>query len=93
MAQTQTTKVALVTRGRDLTTQLANVGDALSGWRDAFVDRGLRANGTNPLADEDVAALGLTAAEVQELITFVQDFKQFLTVERRAVISRLRNDF
>lgn len=93
MAQTQQTKVATVTKGRDLVTYFANVAKSLGDWRDAYLGRGLQSGGVNELTDADIAELGLTAAEVAELSTLVADLNTFFTVARRGVVARLRNDF
>lgn len=69
----------------------AKLTDTIAALQSVYWDRGYNAGGVDPLTDEDVAALGITAADVTGMITFADALDTFLTANR-GYLSKMRND-
>lgn len=78
-------------RGRSMASTFANLADDVLGWRNAYWDRGYAAGGADPLTTQDVAAAGVSVADVTGMITFADALDAFL-VANRGYISKMRND-
>lgn len=59
-------------------TTLAQVADQFADLFTVYFDRGYNTGGANPIADEDVAALGITAADIAAGITLAEQIQNFL---------------
>lgn len=68
------------------------LADDITALRSVYWDRGYDAVGDDPLTDEDVADLGVTAADVTGMAdTFAGALATFLTANR-GYLSLMRND-
>lgn len=72
-------------KGRGMATVFASIYDDLRGWRQVYFDR------EYTLADEDVAAAGVTADDVVGLVTFTDALNTFM-VANGGYISKMRQD-
>lgn len=84
-------KSKFAARGREMSSIMANLTDDILAWRGVYWDRAYNAGGADEITDNDVAALGITAADVTGLITFADAFETFL-VANRAYINKMRSD-
>lgn len=78
-------------RAQDMAAIFSNLTDDIAALQSVYWDRGYNAGGVDPLTDEDVAALGITAADVTGMITFADALDTFLTANR-GYLSKMRND-
>ena len=84
-------KAQYAQRGRELSTVAANLIDQVLAWRDVWWDRAYNDGGADELTDNDVAAVGVTTADITGMVTFADALETFL-VANRAYISKMRND-
>jgi len=83
-----------VKAARDLGTRLAQVGDQVGDLQGVYLDRGYDAG----LTDEDLVGSGITAAELTNLFSTLNQFQKLLnnqavtTGEHRAVLNQIRLD-
>jgi hypothetical protein len=78
-------------RGQEMAASFSALTDGMLAFRNIWWDRGYNTGGASPLTDEDVAVLGLSAADVTGLITFADALETFLAANR-AYLSKMRND-
>jgi hypothetical protein len=69
----------------------SNLADDISALQGVWFDRGYNDGGSDELTDQDVAALGVTAADVTGMITFAGALDTFLA-SNRGYLSKMRND-
>lgn len=84
-------KLTYADKGRGLASIFANLSDDILAWRDVFWDRAYNDGGADDLTDNDVAAVGVTSADIVGMVTFADALETFL-VANRAYISKMRND-
>lgn len=84
-------KVKFVQQGQEMAGIMSRLADDLAAWRDVFWDRTYNDGGAGELTDADVESLGITAADVTGMVTFVDALDAFL-VANRAYLSKMRND-
>lgn len=81
-----------------IATTVAQEADKAGNLMTVFFDRGYNGGGANPITDEDVEGLGITAAQVAAFITFAENFGKLLNNEAPfqsdydAVLNQLRTD-
>ena len=78
-------------QGQQMAASFSALADDILAMQNIFWDRGYNAGGADALADEDVAALGITAADVTGMITFAGALDTFLQANR-GYLSKMRND-
>jgi hypothetical protein len=69
----------------------SNLADDISALQGVWFDRGYNDGGDDELTDQDVASLGVTAADVTGMITFAGALDTFLA-SNRGYLSKMRND-
>lgn len=84
-------KTNFARQGQQMAASFAALADDLGAWRDVFWDRAYNDNGAGELTDADIESLGITAADVTGMVTFVDALDTFL-VANRAYLSKMRND-
>lgn len=77
-AETMATKLTWATQAQTDATTLAQVADRLANLETVYFDRGYNGGGANPIGDGDVVSLGVTAAQLANLITLVQQLNNFM---------------
>lgn len=70
-------KLSYVNRLISNVNQLAKVMDTASDLNAMYFDLGYNGGGANQITDEDIASLGLTAADVVNIITLMQNYDEF----------------
>lgn len=78
-------------QGQEMAGVMARLADDLGAWRNVFWDRAYNSGGASELTDGDVESLGITAADVTGMVTFVDALDAFM-VANRAYLSKMRND-
>ena len=84
-------KAKFATNGRGLAAAMLILGDQIASWRNTYWDRAYNDGGAGELTDEDVAAAGVTAADVTGLTTFADALDTFMA-SNRPYLSKMRND-
>ena len=87
-------KTQFASRAMDMAAIFSNLSDDIAALKSVYWDRGYNGGdpgGADPLADADVEALGITAADVTGMITFADALDTFLTANR-GYLSKMRND-
>jgi hypothetical protein len=84
-------KAKFATNGRGLAAAMAILSDQIAAWRDVYWDRAYNEGGAEELTDQDVAAAGVTAADVTGMTTFADALDTFLA-SNRPYLSKMRND-
>ena len=84
-------KINYVRQGQQMAATMATLADNLSTWRDVFWDRAYNSGGAAELTNTDTEQLGVTAADVTGLVTFVDALDTFM-LANRAYLSKMRND-
>lgn len=84
-------KTNFARQGQEMAGVMARLADDLAAWRDVFWDRAYNSGGASELIDADVESLGVTAADVTGMVTFVDALDAFM-VANRAYLSKMRSD-
>lgn len=84
-AQDMATKVTWAGQAQADATTLSQVADRLANLETVYFDRGYNDIGSNPITNDDVVSLNVTAADLAALITLIQQLNNFL--ENTAVTS------
>lgn len=71
-------KVLFAQRMQAACTQLAQVADAYADMFTVYFDRGYDAAGANPIVDDDLTSLGITAANIAAGMTLAEQIQHFL---------------
>lgn len=77
---------------------LAQLKDRIMTRYGIYFDRGYNSGGANPITDSDVAELGLTATQVGDWITLIEQLGNFfgnsavITADYDATTNKIRND-
>lgn len=77
-AQAMATKLTFAGQAQASATTMANIGDQLADLHSVYFDRGYNSGGANPITDDDLASLGMTAVQLGNLITLAEHFANFL---------------
>lgn len=77
-AQNMATKLTFAEQIQGGATTFAQLGDKLADLESVYFDRGYDAGGVDPIADDDIVSLNITAAQLGAFITFAQQVKNFL---------------
>lgn len=78
-------------QGQQMAAAVSALADDLGAWRNVFWDRAYNSGGASELTDGDVESLGIAAADVTGMVTFVDALDTFM-VANRAYLSKMRND-
>ncbi len=84
-------KVTYARRGREIATALSLLINDLAAWRNTYWDRTYNDGGADEITDQDIAEVGVTAADVTGLTTFADAIDTFLT-SNRPYLSNMRQD-
>ena len=84
-------KANFARQAQQMAASFSALADDILSLQNIYWDRGYNSGGADPLADEDVASLGITAADVTGMITFADALDTFLTANR-GYLSKMRND-
>ncbi len=84
-------KARFTAKGQDIAASFLNLADSALSWRDTYWDRTYNTGGADELTDQDVAAAGVTAADITGMTTFADALESFL-VANRPYLSKMRND-
>ena len=84
-------KANFARQGQQMAASFSALADDILSLQNIYWDRGYNSGGADPLADADVEALGITAADVTGMITFADALDTFLTANR-GYLSKMRND-
>ena len=84
-------KANFARQGQQMAASFSALADDILALQNIYWDRGYNPGGADPLADADVEALGITAADVTGMITFADALDTFLTANR-GYLSKMRND-
>ena len=84
-------KNKFASQGQEMAGVMSRLADNIGAWRDVFWDRGYNDGGADELTDNDVAVLGVTAADVTGMITFADALDTFMAANR-AYLSKMRSD-
>ena len=91
-------KLTFVSKVQERATTLAQVADLVSDLVSVYFDRGYDSGGSDPVIDADLAALGITAANLTAFITLGQQLQNFLdnaavaTADYDATLNTMRTD-
>jgi hypothetical protein len=77
-AQDMATKLTWAGQAQTDATTLAQVADRLANLETVYFDRGYDSGGSNPITNDDVVSLSITAADLAALITLTQQLSNFL---------------
>jgi hypothetical protein len=77
-ARNMATKLTWGNQAQADATALAQVADRLANIETVYFDRGYNSGGSNPIIDDDVSSLNITAADLASLITLIQQLNNFL---------------
>lgn len=97
-AQNMATKLTWAGQAQTDATALAQVADKLANLETVYFDRGYDSGGSNPITNDDVISLNITAADLGSLITLIQQLNNFLgnltvsTADYDATLNTVRND-
>jgi hypothetical protein len=97
-AENMATKLTLAGQAQASATTMAQIGEDLASLVDVYFDRGYDSGGSNPIIDDDLASLGITAAQLAALITLAQQLANFLgnsavaTADYGATLNASRTD-
>ena len=87
-------KANFARQAQQMAASFSALADDIAALKKVYWDRGYNSGnpgGADPLADADVEALGITAADVTGMITFADALDTFLTANR-GYLSKMRND-
>ena len=85
-------KTRYASKAMDMASIFSNLADDITALQSVYWDRGYNAGGADPLTDDDVAALGVTAAEVTGMAdAFAGALATFLETNQ-GYLSKMRND-
>jgi len=90
MAVSESIKRVFVTKIRANLTEVIKRAGLLEVSIDAFIQKGFALNGTDPITDAHLAALGITAAELAAGKTVIDDLVTL--INNAAILNILRND-
>lgn len=77
---------------------LAKAADELENLYTIFFDRGYNSGGSNTIVDGDLSSIGITAAELGEAITFIENLGKLLNnqdptnADYDATLNKIRSD-
>jgi len=97
-AQDMASKLTFATQAQTSATSLSDVSDKLADLYSVYFDRGYNSGGSNPITNDDVASLGITAAQLGDMMTLAQQFANFLgnsavtTGDYDATLNAIRTD-
>jgi hypothetical protein len=77
-------KIKFAEQVRRLATQQAQLVDEIINLKSVYFDRGNQSGGSDPITDEDVAAAGVTAAQIGNFITFAEQAEKWINGEFEA---------
>jgi hypothetical protein len=92
------TKLTWAGQAQTGATDLAQVADKLADLETVYFDRGYDSGGSNPITNDDVSSLGITATDLANLITLIQQLNNFLgnsavtTGDYDATLNTVRTD-
>jgi hypothetical protein len=92
------TKLTFASKAQDLATTLAHASNDLDDLVTVYFDEGFDSGGADPIANGDIESLGITAVELGSMITFAQQFNDFLnnaavaTLDRDPTLNAMRTD-
>lgn len=77
-ARDMATKLTFTEQAQKSATIFAQLGDKLADLESVYFDRGYDGGGSNPIIDDDIVSLNITAAQLASLITLAQQLSNFL---------------
>jgi hypothetical protein len=77
-AQDMASKLIFATQSQEQATTMAQLGDKLADILSVYFDRGYNSGGSNPITNDDLASLGITAAQLGDMVTLAEQFANFL---------------
>jgi hypothetical protein len=92
------TKLTFASKAQSLATILAQASNDLDDLVTVYFDEGFDSGGADPIANGDIESLGITAVELGSMITFAQQFNDFLnnaavaTLDRDPTLNAMRTD-
>ena len=85
-------KTRYASKAMDMASIFSNLADDITALQSVYWDRGYNSGGSDTLADEDVASIGVTAADVTGMAdTFAGALETFMAANR-GYLSKMRND-
>ena len=97
-AEAMAEKLTFAGEAQSQATTLAQVGEGLAAVVDVYFDRGYNGGGSNPISDVDIASLGITAAQLGDVVTLAQQLANFLgnaavaTADYGSTLNQVRTD-
>jgi hypothetical protein len=97
-AQNMADKIKFSSKAQALATTLAQASNELDDLVTVYFDEGFNGGGSDPIIDGDIVSLGITAVELGNMITFAQQFNDFLnnaavaTLDRDPTLNAIRTD-
>lgn len=97
-ARNMATKLTFASKAQSLATTLAQASNDLDDLVTVYFDEGFNDVGTDPIANGDIESLGITAIELGDMITFAEQFNDFLntavvaTLDRDPTLNAMRTD-
>ncbi|MBN1991364.1 MAG: hypothetical protein JW953_01575 [Anaerolineae bacterium] len=91
-------KLDFVTASQDVSTILGQIAPKFQVLFEVYFDRGYNGGGADPITDEDIAAAGVTAADVAAFTTLAENVGKFLNNQAafqsdyQATINKIRTD-
>lgn len=97
-ARSMAKKLTFASKAQSLATILAQASNDLDDLVTVYFDEGFNGVGADPIANGDIESLGITALELENMITFAEQFNDFLntsavaTLDRDPTLNAMRTD-
>ena len=97
-ARNMATKLTFSSKAQSLATTLAQASNDLDDLVTVYYDEGFNSGGADPIANGNIESLGITAVELGNMITFAEQFNDFLnnaavaTLDRDPTLNAMRTD-
>lgn len=71
-------KLTFAEQAQTSATTMSDLSDRLTDLYSVYFDRGYNSGGSNPIVDDDLASLGITAVQLGNMMTLAEQFANFL---------------
>jgi len=71
-------KLTFAEQAQTNATAMSDLSDKLADLYSVYFDRGYNSGGSNPITNDDLASLGITAVQLGDMMTLAEQFANFL---------------